>query len=184
MNWETLESMAIPEPNSGCLLWNERREVRGGYGVVAVNNKRNMAHRVAYELTKGPIPSGLLVCHKCDVRACINPEHLFLGTYKDNTADMMRKGRHRPHTSKQLTDAQVLEIFQSGELYRNITEKFGVLMSTVSQIKRGQRFTRVTGKQYEKKSHCANGHPWIEDNIYRRRTGSGYCRLCERTRRK
>jgi len=54
-----------------------------------------MAHRLAWEEAKGPIPDGLFVLHRCDVRGCINVDHLFLGTAKDNTHDMMAKGRAR-----------------------------------------------------------------------------------------
>lgn len=79
---------------TGCVEWSGY--TRGdGYGSLRVNKKQVQAHRVAYELRHGPIASGLLVCHKCDNRRCINPEHLFLGTNQDNVNDMMAKGRHR-----------------------------------------------------------------------------------------
>lgn len=88
----------------------------GGYGKFAVGHKKTvLPHRFAYEITRGPIPGGMLVCHACDNRACCNPRHLFLGTHKDNTQDSMRKGRwlmgERSPTAK-LTDAQIVEIRQ------------------------------------------------------------------------
>ena len=73
---------------------------RGGYGVLAVpgvdprRNHMRLAHRVAWELMRGPVPPGLFVLHSCDNRRCVNPGHLFLGTARDNTRDMMSKGRH------------------------------------------------------------------------------------------
>jgi len=65
-----------------------------GYGELTIRQNVLLAHRVSYELAFGEIPRGLLICHNCDNRKCVNPHHLFLGTHKDNTHDMMKKGRH------------------------------------------------------------------------------------------
>ena len=64
-----------------------------GYGQFTVNGRNGRAHRFIYQETNGPIPEGLLVCHKCDNRKCVRPSHLFLGTVLDNTRDMQAKGR-------------------------------------------------------------------------------------------
>ena len=63
------------------------------YGGIKIAGKMKRAHRISWELTNGPIPDGLFVCHHCDVPLCINPDHLFLGTHTDNMRDMIKKGR-------------------------------------------------------------------------------------------
>jgi uncharacterized protein YjcR len=104
-----------------------------------------LAHRVAYKLYKGHIPKGMLVCHTCDNRQCVNPEHLFLGTAQDNTNDMVQKGRARGNpnaagengTKAKLSWEQVKEIReakQNGLPLRALAVAFGVTPSTIQKI--------------------------------------------------
>lgn len=79
---------------TGCWLWTGTRQGRG-YGFVIRNRRRFLAHRYAFVLVNGPIPDGLQVLHRCDVRLCVNPAHLFVGTQGDNMQDMASKGRGR-----------------------------------------------------------------------------------------
>lgn len=176
--------MAIPEPNSGCLLWMGNSEFNRGYGALysSADKKMVAAHRLSYKLNKGHIPAGLCVCHSCDVTACINPEHLFLGTTQDNTADMVKKGRNHVPTSRLFTDAEVLEIFRDGRSYCEIEKDYAVSYSTISCIKRGRQWGKVTGKIYETKKQCSRGHPWTADNVASRSDGTRYCKLCNRER--
>jgi hypothetical protein len=83
----------IERNSSGCWLWKGTLNKRWGYGYFSISGKPHRAHRASYELLVGPIPDGLWVLHKCDVRKCVNPDHLFLGTREDNTQDMVAKNR-------------------------------------------------------------------------------------------
>ena len=96
---EKFDGRYVVDEVTGCWNW-VRGKFRGGYGAIAHGKKTLKAHRVSYELRFGPIPEGLLVCHNCDNPSCVNPDHLFLGTSRDNTKDMFAKGRNPDITGK------------------------------------------------------------------------------------
>lgn len=76
----------------GCWEWTANH-LPAGYGLVKAEGRSHLAHRVSWELAHGPIPAGMLVLHRCDNPACVRPDHLWLGTQKQNIADMLTKGR-------------------------------------------------------------------------------------------
>lgn len=132
--------------NGGCWLWSNAPNAYG-YGQVKVDGRFLMAHRLSYEHHKGPVPDGLLVLHKCDVRSCVNPDHLFVGTHQDNAIDAVKKGRWvdnrgEKHGMAKLSNSDVAEIKRligQGSTQAAIAKRFGIDQSTVSCIKTGKR---------------------------------------------
>lgn len=124
---------------------------RGGYGNFAADASRASrrsvnAHKWAYGATVGPIPGGLQVCHSCDVRKCVNPGHLFLGTRADNAADMVAKGRHRHKSHQKIQAVGVPEIrarLSEGEPRWSIAEDYGVSVGTIGYIHRNETWRHV-----------------------------------------
>lgn len=89
---DRFENMITPEPNTGCWLWLGSTTY-GGYGHMRNGASIELSHRVAWCLYRTPIPPGLLALHRCDNTLCCNPDHIFLGTHRDNMRDMAAKGR-------------------------------------------------------------------------------------------
>lgn len=114
-----------------CWLWVGAVD-RLGYGSITVGSKFKLVHRMSYELNVGPIPDRLLVCHSCDVRNCVNPEHLWLGTHSENTRDMISKGRgnfvgpKNPRKGSEVVFSKLdeLTVLEIRKLYA--TGKFGI----------------------------------------------------------
>lgn len=146
--------------SDGCWEWQAGRN-NHGYGAFTVTDKDSpsinrarykskLAHRISWELSNGPVPNGMHVCHHCDNPPCVNPAHLFVGTILDNMADKKRKGREggefglrRPPSGEnagfaKLTNAQAAEIrvrYAAGGVFQcDIAKDFGVSVCSISQI--------------------------------------------------
>ena len=131
---------------NGCMLW--KGAVVRGRGVLMSKNaegewKQVKAYRVAYELTHGPIPKGLFVCHRCDNPLCVNAAHLFVGTAGDNTRDAAAKGRLNPAKGEdciyaKLTESDVLTIREryarGGVSQITLAREFGTTQGNIRLI--------------------------------------------------
>lgn len=115
-----------------CWEWKGTTDPKG-YGRFARNGRNLLAHRASWEVVNGPIPEGLCALHKCDNPACCNPNHLFIGTKRDNALDRTRKGRtgKRPPTLTPEQDAEVRHLRRQGETYAAIGRIFGVSGTTI-----------------------------------------------------
>jgi hypothetical protein len=149
------EDKYIPEPMSGCWLWLGSCDDKG-YGKGIHGKRRYKAHRQSWIIHRGEIPPGLCVLHKCDVPSCINPDHLWLGTKADNTADMVRKKRNRGwgdgvqpilngrnHPLAKLTEADALFIRDDTRRASVIAKDYGVSRQIVWKIKTHQNWAHI-----------------------------------------
>ena len=142
---ERIEKKVERIPEGGCWVWMGTTTVRG-YGQLIKDTKKLSAHRASYEAFVGPIPKGMNVCHTCDNVSCVNPNHLFLGTQKQNLQDMARKGRStrgEKNPSSKLTKEQVKQIRMMDETCSFISKIFNVSVSAISAIKRKERWSYV-----------------------------------------
>lgn len=148
----------VPEhkPELGpCWIWTAFID-RDGYGMVRLFGRNYRPHRVSYLMHVGPIPTGMLTCHACDVRSCLNPQHLFLGTEQENTTDMVNKGRHKgekpgeAHHNAKITEEIVLAIrsrFAAGSIMqKELAKEYGIGNMQVSRIIRGKRWKHLAIK--------------------------------------
>lgn len=149
-----LERTVVPQDINSCWLWTGSVG-NSGYGIADgrfVNQKKMSAHRLSYLIYKGELNKKLEVCHTCDNRKCVNPDHLWLGSHKENIHDAIHKNRvvigriGIKHHNAILNEEQVLDIYRrahSGEVQRRIAEEYGVSYQTVSDIKLKNKWKEI-----------------------------------------
>ena len=144
--------LAVPE--AGCWLWMAGWHPQTGYGRFGMYGREvEYSHRASWRLLVGPIPEGMEVCHKCDVRLCVNPNHLFVGTRKDNMQDCSKKGRlvmpkknwhsSGSHQVAKLTDEQVIGMRASSRSHASFAEEYGVVPATIWRARTKRSFKDV-----------------------------------------
>lgn len=145
---DSFESKFIKGAENECWLW-KASITKWGYGQLNWKRKVYRAHRLSYEFYKGEIAEGLFVCHRCDNRLCINPNHLFLGTADDNAKDMVSKnrsakGEHHSHAKLKGKDViDIRKMLKSGLSNGEIAIKFNVKPGTIKDIKNGRNWSHV-----------------------------------------
>lgn len=135
-----------PEPNSGCWLWD------GDYFNEYGRFEGDWAHRVSYRIFKGPIPKKKRVLHHCDIGICVNPDHFFIGTQKDNLHDCRAKGRigytafhGENHWKSKFTADQVIQIKSSTLTRRKLALLFDVSELTIKHVRSSRAWKRLGG---------------------------------------
>jgi hypothetical protein len=137
-------------PESGCWIWSKAISSTG-YGNFRhpITKQVKLAHRASWEALNGTIPSGMCILHSCDIRCCVNPSHMRLGSHQDNAYDMVLKDRQakgKDHGLAKLTDVVVEDIrlrLSQGQSQSSIAKKYDVHQSLVSLIKLGKIWRHV-----------------------------------------
>jgi hypothetical protein len=163
-----LDETTVRIPEAGCWIWMLGTE--DGYGRIRIGDRMVLAHRISYAAFSAPIPEKLCVLHECDVRPCVNPNHLFLGTNMENVIDKIKKGRHWTGFQKTgeqshravLTREQVVSIINDSRAQRVIANEHGVTQSAISDIKTGKSWPefnllRASSKETIVKRRLAGG---------------------------
>ena len=137
--------------DTGCWIWTGTTDGRG-YGMVSFRSKDRRAHRVSYELFKGPIPVGLHILHRCDTPGCVNPAHLRAGTVKENMADRAARGRRDVRGEQigtsRLTEEDVRKIKASPDVSQKVlAEMFGVAPTHIWRIRTGRSWAHVNAPE-------------------------------------
>ena len=129
-----------------CWEW-QGAGLASGYGMLRVGNRMKLAHRVSWELANGPLPDGMCVCHHCDNPKCVNPAHLFAGTARDNSRDMVNKSRSaygERHPLHKLNSDIVREILTHPEISASeFGRRLEVTQARVSKIRRGKGWRHI-----------------------------------------
>lgn len=139
--------------DDGCWIWTGAKSGGDGrdkykYGYINLCGKLGRVHRVLYEIKEKKIPEGMILLHKCDRPLCVNPDHMIVGTYKDNMDDAETKGRmwhpRGESNHSKLTEEQVIDIKKDiSSTYKSLSDSYGVHPQTIKNIKDGKKWKHI-----------------------------------------
>lgn len=166
------------QKSDGCWLWTGAKN-SSGYGSMAGGQYRStLVHRVVWQMTHGKlIPKGMCICHRCDVKLCVRPDHLFLGTYSDNQRDLVAKGGH---FEARKTHCKRGHEFTPENTYHNPAKKPG--HRSCYRCIKDRWLAQRKGNFNARKTHCVHGHEFTVDNTIRSADGARHCRTCNNAR--
>lgn len=152
------EERAERDPATGCWNWSAYVAITGYGKYGRPGDPNTLAHRGSWVEANGPIPKGMLVCHKCDNRRCVNPKHLFLGTHADNSADAVAKGRQArgsrsgPAKLKEADVSIIKWCLEAGVKGAKLATLYGVTGAAIYSIADGSNWRHVKALQFNKEA--------------------------------
>jgi hypothetical protein len=124
----------IADDKRDCWEWIGSTSPPSGYGQINIDRRLHLAHRVSWTLFRGPIPKGAYVCHRCDNPRCVRPDHLFLGSQRDNIGDAVSKRRNARHKLDEGAVIEIRRLYAEGLTQEAIGKLHGIDHTMVSRI--------------------------------------------------
>lgn len=141
---DILMQRSVQISESGCLIWMGAMSTNG-YGSMRICSKGYSTHRLSYYAFNGDIPDGMSVLHSCDIRSCVNPNHLRAGTYQDNQRDRLIRGRHHKTNLRPDDVIEILDALKHSDI-KKVSIDFGISITALYQIRSGSSWNWLNDK--------------------------------------
>lgn len=176
-----LLSKIIIDDETGCWNWLAGKD-KNGYGKIVINKRHLMVHRASYYYFVGPFEQDKLICHKCDNPSCINPDHLFIGTWLSNMQDKVNKGRLRNQNMDKTHCKRGHEFTEENTKIKSKGRRTCVICYKERYTSRNKRVLPLEEIQNIKNDgagkYCKRGHEFTFENTWVSKNGSRSCRTC------